>query len=367
MKNNSDLPHLILAIDAGASSVKVIGSLAGDAECVPFTIEPYCLEIDDQPPANPDFDEDSVWIKLNNVTYAVGNFAVTQYDAHPSIKPAKIDTVIPKVCAAIAIFQQKFKLPREFALSVVSVLPPGEFGWKEAFIERLTLALRKTITTPAGSMKVALRGVAIHPEGYGVMSWHRTVGVAQNRDCAVIMMGFRNTSIFFSQKGQLTNSKSSKHGFYSVLEKIASRAGGNYAERDLALPVWKYLIDKDESGFRRILTSIDTEAEMKMIRSAIETAISEYRGNVEVWLRDNMKPTGLIVVCGGNAEYTFEVLKPFLERYAEDVPGLGSLVKKHIGSTSIPQSLTDTGMATRFLDIYCLWFELNNRYKNTEV
>lgn len=356
-------PHLILAIDAGASSIKAVGSLAGDTECVPVTLEPYCVEVADKPASNLEFDENSVWVAVDELNYAVGNLAVAKYDAGLSIKPAKTETIIPKICAVIAVFRQKFNLPAKFDLSIVSVLPPGEFAWKDEFAEVLRLTLRRPIVTPAGAIKAKVVGVSIHPEGFGIMTWHRTIGVAKTRDCAVIMMGFRNTSVIFSRKGQVTNCKSSNHGFYSVLEKVASKGGGNYSERDLIVPVWKYLIDKDESGFRKIAISNDLDSEMRMIRPVIELAITEYRRNVESWLRENMVATDLVVVCGGNAEYTFDMLKPFLEKYAEEVPGAGYLVRKHIGNSSIPQTLIDTGMPTRFLDIYCLWLDLNSNFK----
>ena len=43
----SDLRHLLLAIDPGASAIKVVCSLVGDEKCFPFTINPFCLDLDD--------------------------------------------------------------------------------------------------------------------------------------------------------------------------------------------------------------------------------------------------------------------------------------------------------------------------------
>ena len=139
------LPHLLLAIDAGASSIKIVGSLAGDAECVPLSIDPYCLEVEDIPPNNSTFNQHSVWVKIGEITYAIGNLAVAKYDCPMTIKPAKMDTAIPKVCAAIAVYHQKFNLPMKFDLSIVSVLPPGEFAWEDDFASMLMLALRKPL------------------------------------------------------------------------------------------------------------------------------------------------------------------------------------------------------------------------------
>ena len=37
--------------------------------------------------------------------------------------------------------------------------------------------------------------IRIHSEGFGIMDWHRTLGMGQSRDVGVIMLGFRNASV----------------------------------------------------------------------------------------------------------------------------------------------------------------------------
>lgn len=352
----SGLPHLLVSIDPGASSIKVVGSMAGDDACIPLTIEPYCLEVINPSP-NSDFDENSVWVKLGLTSYALGNLAIAKYDCPLEIKPLKIQSIVPKICAAIAVMHRKFNLPEKFDLSISSVLPPGEFIYASDLQTMLSKAFRK-IVTPAGVLKPTLRSMSIHPEGFGVMSWHRSIGMAKTRDIGVIMLGFRNASVIFSRKGQLTKPRSSMYGFHAVLEKISAMSGVNYAESELIVPVWRYLIDGDESGFKRVATS-DFDLEMSKIRPAITEAMTEYRRNLEAWLKGAMQQTDVVVLCGGNADYIGKSMNPFLEQYIQELPS-GYPIFRHIGISSIPAEIKDTGIPERFLDIYCLWNRLNS-------
>lgn len=356
----SGLPHLIVSIDPGASSIKVVGSMVGDDICHPLTIEPYCLEISNPTP-NRDFDENSVWVKLGLRSYALGNLAIAKYDCPLEIKPLKIQSIVPKICAAIAVMHRKLGLPEKFDLSISAVLPPGEFTYATDLKTMLSKAFRK-IVTPAGTLKPTLRSMSVYPEGFGVMSWHRKVGrMAHGKDIGVIMLGFRNASVIFSRKGQLTKPKSSMYGLHAVLEKISAMSGGNYAEAELVVPVWRYLIDGDESGFKRVATS-DFDMEMSKIRPAIHEAMIEYRRNLEVWLKGAMQQTDVVVLCGGNADYVGEKLNLFLEQYVGELPS-GYPIFRHIGASSIPTEIIETGMPNRYLDIYCLWVELNTACK----
>jgi|GEM_PF-3209971 len=358
-----DLPHLIIAIDPGASSIKVVGSMAGDDKCYPITLDPYCLEVADLPTPNPHFDENSVWVGIAGINYAVGNLAVAKYNCPMEIRPLKIKAVVPKICAAIAVLHKKLNLPPRFDLSMSSVLPPGEYVYVDDMRSMLSVAFRK-IVTPAGTIKPVVRSLNIYPEAFGVMDWHRTQGMATSKDIGVLMFGYRNTSVLFSSKGELTKPNSSKYGFHDVLDRISAMSGGSYPVTELIVPVWKYLIDGDDSGFKRVATT-DYQLEMSKIRPAIDKAMSEYRKSLEVWLEGAMHPTDMIVLCGGNADFIGETLNPFLQQYVQDSV-TGYPIFRHIGASSIPAEIVDTGMPNRFLDIYCLWHTLNNdcQHKN---
>ena len=364
MKQSDNLRQLLLAIDPGASAIKVVASLVGDEKCYPFAIDPYCLDLEELhqsdriPEPNANFDENSVWVGIGEKYYAIGNLARAKYGILSSIKPLKSDSIIPKIIAAIAVAAQKFNLPCKFKVTIISVLPPGEHQYTDDVSKNLMMALRN-IKTPAGKINPTLQQLSIYPEGYGILNWHRIYGAARNQDIGVIMFGYRNTSVLFSVSGQITDLKSCDQGFHNVLEKISSLSGGGYDENDLARPVWNYLINKDESGFKNLSRSKNYELEVTMIKNAIDKSMIDYRLKLKNWLTTAMRRTDMIVTCGGNAEYIGNSFNDFLSKYAQYFEGRGYIIIQHIGSTSIPPEITETGMAVRYLDIYCLWLELN--------
>ena len=357
-KSRVELPHLIIAIDPGASSIKIVGSIAGEDKCHPLMIEPYCVEINDPTP-DLNFNENSVWVTVGETSYALGNLAIARYNCPLDIKPLKVKSIVPKLCAAIAVLHKKLNLPSKFQLSISSVLPPGEYAYAEEV--RTILSTVRRIATPSGVIKPMIRSIDIQPEGFGVMNWHRTLGMGQTRDVGVIMLGFCNASVLFSRKGILSGIKSSKYGFHNVLEKISATSGGSYPEAELIVPVWRYLMDGDESGFKRVAIC-DFDLEMSKIRPAIEAAMIEYRRSLEAWLKTAMQPTDVIALCGGNADYLGDSLHPFLQQYVQEL-STGYPIFKNIGASSIPEEITMTGMPNRYLDIYCLWVKLNNTCK----
>jgi hypothetical protein len=355
------LPHVIASIDPGASSIKVAYSLIGADICCPMTIEPYCYQIDDVPPARADFDVNSVWVGVGGLNYAVGNYAVTEFDCPLEVKPLKIETIVPKICAALAVLHHKLNLPPRFNLSLVSVLPPGEYGYKDEMIRQLRLAMRKIIT-PAGIIRPIVQAIEVYPEGFGVMDWHRTEGIARDRDIGVVMMGFRNTSVLFSRGGEITKPKSSDYGLYKALERISSTSGG-YPESELVFPVWEYMTKDDSSPFKSICRSTDFEKEIQVLTEATRKAMAIYRRNLESWLKGAMQRTDVIVLCGGNADYIGDDIVPFLRTYVKEDPVLGYSILRHIDAASIPLEIIETKAPHRFLDIYCLWQRFNSNYK----
>ena len=104
-----------------------------------------------------------------------------------------------------------------------------------------------------------------------------------------------------------------------------------------------------------------------MIKNAIEKSLIDYCRNLQDWLTGAMKNTDMIVLCGGNCDYISDNLNHFFQNYAQYIEGRGYMIQRHIGSTAIPPEIIETGMAVRYLDIYCLWLDLSCSLKKESV
>jgi hypothetical protein len=405
-----DLPHLLLAVDLGGSGTKIIGGIQGVGERA-LIMMPHCIEV-----KNPgellfdlDFTEHNTWLKLEGVGYAVGNLAATKFNATNKLKPAKFTVAVPKLCAAIAVFSQLFKLPPKFNLSLTFVLPPAEWEQKTIVIERLQAAL-KDLDTPKGKIKPKLLSVSANPEGMGVLLGQE-INLKDFANITVVMLGHRNASVLTTKFGVMNRPQSSDLGYHNFLKNIASKTG--YEEEQLIKPVVEYKkikikIDKHEKyifkklsrridnpvdhsddyysneqidydvnirrqfiekyqleifgNFQSVLkcSGSDLDIERTRLTDVIEKSIIDYTIKLTDWLGENME-SGLdrLCLCGGTANFLLDEIKPFLLDRVKNKETERLL--QHALLPEDPQStlfLTD-----RYHDIYCLYLQLQKDTK----
>ena len=233
------VPHLLLAIDFGASATKAIASLVGTpSDCITLSMSPHCVEVDDDSLLidAPDFSEHQSWVTIEGKSYALGNLATTKFNSSLKVKPLKFTSAVQKACAVISIFAQKFQLPERFELSLTFVLPPAEWDHKQTIATRIRAAVRDLIT-PRGRIKPKLLSLSPFPEGMGVLLGQE-LNLKEIAAITVVMVGFRNTSIFMANYGSVNGSQTSDLGFHNLLKEIAGKTG--YRIEDLIEPVFNY-------------------------------------------------------------------------------------------------------------------------------
>ncbi len=353
-----DLPHLLIAIDFGASSTKIVGSMVGDKVCTPAIISPYCLEVDESElEMNPDFTENSVWVKLGLNSYAVGNLAKIQFHSWLTVKALKVDSAVQKTCAAVAVMAQKLKLPPTFRLSLVVVLPPAESSYLEVYQTELNKAF-KQLTTPAGKLKPKLTSLACYPEGMGILSWHQDLDLA-TKSVVVLMLGFRNASIFSSIQGVLSGYHSSNLGFYNLVKQVAGNSSG-YQVEELVGPIDTYRSTGADRELEFILKSATKyrDTELKILKTEIARATTSHVQQLQSWLGEVMpNRVDTILLCGGTADYLQNDLDAYLLSKLPSGRTKDAELYIHIGE-KLPVEIQKLGLGNRFTDIYCLWQDL---------
>jgi hypothetical protein len=352
-------------------------------------------------------------VKIAEESYAVGKLAAIKYNATNKLKPAKFTIAVPKICAAIAVFAQKFNLPDKFDLSISFVLPPAEWEHKTIVIERLQAAI-KELDTPRGKIKPKLLSVSPSPEGMGILLG-QNVDIKGVPTMTVIMLGFRNASVFTSSNGTVNRPQSSDLGFNDLLLEIAGKTG--YKIGDTIEPVFNYKRGMDKvrdwttklvqleqdlkawEGFdfyqRNRLTrpdrdnvakyqqyisqnklaakqslnpilrctDVDRQVELDGLMKTIDRASDDYWTKLADWLEE-MMPSQSNKVClsGGTANYFESELKDFVkDKVIHQVEGavcLHSAIK-------LPDSFG--AYNDRFNDIYSLWQQMERRFVPVSV
>jgi hypothetical protein len=354
-KNMQQVPHLLLVVDPGTSLIKVMASIAGKPidEYKAIEILPYCVDVQKSELLcpNPDFDANSLWIKIGDDYSAIGHFANVHYPARLDAKSSKDDTVVKKVCGAIALCTQLFKLPPIFNLTINLLLPPGEQGIKDYFKDDLTTALKK-LSTPAGLIKPKLLGVTVLSEGMGVWSDCKLKYEPNNQKWAVIMSGFRNTSLIVTNVGLITDRKTCQTGLYALLSQIS----GGYDLADLVKPVATYLETGDAMLFDHLLKSKYQDRERAQLVTSIQAAKAKIVQTLADYLNDHLpSQLDLIVKCGGTFDSIGTDLDPILTLKLAP----GGKLRRHKG-TGLPESIR-ANMHSRFADVYYVWYKLHRK------
>lgn len=356
-KTVRSVTHLILAIDFGASTTKIVASLEGSPEFTTVVMEPHCQIASVTELESGTYCENSVWVSWGNNCYAVGNLAKAKFDTRLAIKPLKTDATVPKTCSAVAVLAQKLQLDSKFQLTVIAVLPPGELSAGAKYLQHLKVALAK-FQTPSRTLSVKLVGGNCYPEGMGILRYHQSQDLAfMNQSVATVMLGYRNASIFFANKGVLQRYASSDLGFHYLLSQIASSTMG-YKVETLLAPLVKYRQTGNQKELERILRSgvtANRQEELLTLIAQINRLHRSYIHKLESWLREEIsEPVDKIILCGGTADYIQVELDPFLLSRLPAAKAGDEELYIHVGD-SLPAAILKTGLGNRFADIYCLW------------
>ena len=393
----TDISHLLLAVDLGGSGIKIVGGIQGNEGIKVSLMPPHCVEVKDpnELVVNLDYDEHNTWIAFEGQSYAVGNLAAIKYNAINKLKPAKFTSAVPKICAAIAVFAQRFNLSSKFNVSLTFVLPPTEWDQKQIVIDRLQSALTD-LQTPRGKIKAKLLLTAAQPEGKGILLGQDIDLKSVDNPVTVIMLGYRNASVLSSNKGVIARPTTSDLGFSDLLQSIASKTG--YKIDDIIVPVFSYnKHQKDIVSFSDALTDAtmrlqkydllsrttdreivsicnqqiidsknalssalnpllkcsgaDRQVELGHLIKCIDSANKEYWAKLIDWLDESMpNQSSYICLSGGTANYFKDELALYAKNkmtfYHED------RLRWH---TKVDAAKILNVSDDRFNDIYVLW------------
>ncbi len=188
--------------------------------------------------ANP---EDSAWVKSGEAYFAVGFLAKKNFHAVHCLESLKVDSAIPQALSIVGSVAQKKDLPSEFSLSLGILLPWNEFRDREKFQSQISQALSE-YTFRGQQFSVQLESLTALPEGGGIFARGRMpekpgqkLRNPKELTIAVIMLGYRNSSILVIEKGELTRGATGDFGFAKMIQKVQTFTSGQKA--DVLVPV----------------------------------------------------------------------------------------------------------------------------------
>lgn len=357
MTHNEKLPTVILALDTGGEGTKFIYANASQVQAATSCyMEPQMVKLPHSAIAQLQGNKISValpenmcWVGFGQEFYAVGYLASSRFQGSRALSKPKVETAIYKALGAIWVIKRKLDLGAKFTLDVAVVLPPCELSDKSYFEEQLRRQARQ-FTTPDGEMSVDINKFLCFPEGAGTFLLYKgqsSTAQIQQKDIALVMLGYRNASVLVSRRGLLDVIASCELGMYRAIEQIVKRSS-NQSEKWLVSAVAKAGWDVEKEALINLVNSSEPNRksyELDLLITAITESRLEYFFQLKNWLDETIpKEAQVIIFCGGTAEYLRQPLEQaFPERCLF-----------HAG-VEIPSPLDTAGLGCRLLDIYGIY------------
>jgi hypothetical protein len=336
-----------LSIDFGGSGIKAIASTEDNIYA--FRIAPEIIEMTGEPPKlNGAFEIDlsqNMWVGFGVERYAVGLLARMEYLASIPLVAPKLDYVVPRTLAAVAVAMVKFGVTK-CEVNLQLLFPSAEFERTDtsALIRSLKAAL-SLFDTPIGQLKAKLKAVDVVPEGFGLTKRFMSIGASyNNHQIACIMFGHRNTSLYLCVGGQPKHYRSNNKGFVRAIEyaKLDPLQGLHNPERVDQQSIDKYWL----ANKSWLIENLPLTTSIAVVGGGPVAVIAD---EIQSFLMDVLPA----LPVSGKIPVSFNGGMPITStgqgRWKEDIEE-SDLLQCWPKSIDIPES-----DRRQFCDVYCLW------------
>ncbi len=302
----------------------------------------------------------SAWIEYKGEFYAVGNLAKKRFKGNLQLGKRKFELALPKVLAAIGAISEIHELESGTSIRLGTLLPYGEYRDRDLFKGLLSEAL-SSFKFCGMEKSFVLDSFICLPEGGGVLTQGREPGSSfRDLELIVLMIGFRDVSVLFVDKGEMSKGVTAPLGFSNLVNSVAEKTS-LYDYQKLTKAICKAGRNVNPKALLPLLENVGgayKDHELSKIRKAITEARAEYWLMLKGWLEPQIKGNvDEIIVAGGTANFLRSELSSFLNftkvLWCEEL-------EKRINST-FPSHIKAASLDYRLGDVYGLFFYLHGR------
>ncbi len=338
MKNRTS--KLTLICDPGTSLIKVLYRVGRKGQLKHLTMDAQILKLDGNLVTNLNKSnefgkpEDNAWLQTDDRScYLVGRLA-REYRASTSIKSLKYESIVPKILAIVGAIAVKEKLSKSLKLDLAVLLPYGELSNSRAMEKELRSSVQE-FEFQGETNRVDLQKYRFSPEGLGIASHlfkKKPRDSVQSQTLAILMFGYRNTSLLLFKDGTLSvdRSETTKLGFYNFSDRIIKQTSG-LSREDIQSAIYtcseNFINHQTALGEERMVTTLAVEelvksrdkqraeAEKKSLETAIANSRKEYWQLIEAWLGEvlpTQRHLDELIYTGGTSGFFRQELNDYL-------------------------------------------------------
>ncbi len=375
--SEASLTSVTIAADFGASLARAIYTIGNEKiEQSLIFFEPEVVEVHresietyENSKQGTGREENSAWLKLGETYYAVGFLARNRFHTLKSLNTLKIDAAIPLMLSMLGAIAQKHKLGNKFKVTIGILLPLSEHEDKGRFHQAIVEGM-KNFTFRGEEYSLELKRFIALPEGGGLLTKARAPKANQKLEpmktvnVAVLMIGYRNSSLMVLEKGELVKGITSDFGFSKMIHRIIQMTSGQKEERlTEVISQMKSKKNPDKKSLEKLVRTTRTElkqAEIESLKSAIISARKEYITLLKNWLKQELVLSKIdeFLIGGGTVMYLKEEIMEILPNYIEQL-NWGHTLEKRIHQT-FGKDVVNDELAARLADVYGLFYVLLN-------
>lgn len=296
--------------------------------------------------------ENFAWIEYEGKYRAIGFFARERFDGDLNLEEPKFTLALYKTLAIMGAIAKKKGLPNGATVRLGCMLPVGEYEDRKLFEQMITEAL-VSFRFQGEEKSFELESYVCHPEGFGLLSRGRKPGSSlRERMVVVIMIGYRDASVFIMNRGIMTKGITKELGFSKFIEIVTRQAPGQKnivklveavckAGPQISVEAIAHLSRFTEAGLKK--------KEISRLAAAIAIAREQYWLTLSSWLRKRIPSEADEVIIGGGTAYfyqqEFNALVP--SRVANWATGLEEQVNR-----CFPVEIAENDLSFRLTDDY---------------
>ncbi|MCF2151945.1 ParM/StbA family protein [Desmonostoc muscorum LEGE 12446] len=250
--------------------------------------------------------ENSAWIEYQDKCQAVGFLARKRFHADLQLQKRKFELALPKVLAMVGAIADKHDLENGSSIHLGILLPWGEYQDRVLFQELVTTALAK-YKFKGCSKAFSLELFLCLPEGGGILTRGRAPGSdLKEKSFAVVMLGYRDTSILLIERGEMSKGKTEPLGFSKMVESVKRQTSGLDLAH-LTSVICKAGKSSSHKALEELASDLDQvykEHEVSKIRKAVTNSRQEYWMMLSNWLKLQVpRDIDEVIISGGTAYY----------------------------------------------------------------
>ena len=308
--------------------------------------------------------ETAAWLRVNNEWYVVGELAKNERCAELCLEARKFIAAEPITLATVGAIAKRHLFANEFSIKLGILLPWSEYQDRAKYEQYITDSL-SCFEFQGTEYRVTVDDFKCLPEGSGLFAkgrqqkQGRLVNVGEIT-ILVVVVGYRNISLLFLEKGNLSRGYTADYGMSWMVERVKQRTSG-YKDEQLIQAIAKAGPNINQKALDPLVDALPPRMradELQCLTAAFTASRTEYVNVLAEWMQPKINvPINEVVASGGTFHSFKSELMPLLRELTKCTPSYGQGLEQRI-IQQFGNGIRREALHSRLADVYGFFYLL---------